>query len=338
MRSSRAGRASARAGARRARLTRRSPRSPRRSGAAWLRDRGAGVDRAFVWRRCGPLHCSAFGSKYRRMTRCHAAHVGFVAQYSNALPYSQPSLLRQVYGVSRTLIHKLFPATCLLCLDPGQPPFLDLCRDCEEDFPRTGRGCAICAAPLAPPAIVCGHCVTQRPAFDTAFVPYRYEFPLVELVHRLKYGGQIAIARILGTLLGRRIAERGATAGAAVVPVPLHPAREARRGYNQAEEIARFAAEILGLPVADRLAIRRRATEEQAALPAIVRRVNVAGAFEIRAKEVPSAVAIVDDVLTTGSTADALAAELKRAGCRRVEVWAVARAAGSGATDGYVPR
>ena len=123
-----------------------------------------------------------------------------------------------------------------------------------------------------------------------------------------------------------------------MIPVPLHPAREAQRGYNQASEIARFGAEILGLPVADRVAIRTRATEEQAALPAIVRRVNVAGAFAIRAREVPPAVAIVDDVLTTGSTADALAGELKRAGCRRVEVWAVARAAGSSATGGYVPR
>ena len=272
------------------------------------------------------------------MRRLRAAQVGAVAQYSNALPHCQPGLLRQVYGVSRTLIHKLFPATCLLCLDPGQPPFLDLCRDCEEDLPRSGRGCAICAAPLAASAIACAHCLARRPAFDAAFAPYRYEFPLVELVHRLKYGGQIAIARILGTLLARRIADRGAIGVDALVPVPLHPAREARRGYNQAAEIARFAAEILGLPVADRLAVRTRATEEQAALPAIVRRVNVAGAFEVRAKEVPPAVAIVDDVLTTGSTADALAGELKRAGCRRIEVWAVARAAGSGKAGGYVPR
>ncbi len=89
-----------------------------------------------------------------------------------------------------------------------------------------------------------------------------------------------------------------------------------------------------------------RATEEQAALPAIVRRINVSGAFAVRDVQLPPAVAIVDDVLTTGSTADALARELKRAGCRRVEVWAVARAARS--TDaagvdaagvaGYAPR
>jgi len=261
-----------------------------------------------------------------------------VAQYSNALPRCQPSLLRQVYGVSKLLIHKIFPATCLLCLDPGQPPFLDLCRDCEEDLPRTGRGCAICAAPLSAPAIACTHCLVRRPAFDAAFAPYRYEFPLVELIHRLKYGGQVAVARILGTVLGHRLAERGPAAVDALVPVPLHPAREARRGYNQASEIARFASEILGLPVAQRLAVRVRATEEQAALPAIVRRANVNGAFEVRVREIPPAVAIVDDVLTTGSTADALAGELKRAGCRRVEVWAVARAAGTGAASGYWPR
>jgi ComF family protein len=254
-----------------------------------------------------------------------------VAQYSNALEDCQPSLLRQVYGLSKALIHKLFPATCRLCLDPGQPPFLDLCRDCEADLPRTARGCAICAAPVAGGLVACARCRAHRPAFDAAFVPYRYEFPLVELVHRLKYGRQVAIARILGMLLARRLAERGPAAVDALVPVPLHPSREARRGYNQAAEIARFAAEILKLPVLDRVARRARATEEQAALPAIVRRVNVAGAFEVRAGRLPAAVAIVDDVLTTGSTADALARELKRAGCRRVEVWAVARAAGTGA-------
>jgi ComF family protein len=260
-----------------------------------------------------------------------------VAQYSNALEGCQPNLFQQVYGVSKTLIHKLFPATCLLCLDPGQPPFLDLCRDCEADLPQNAGGCARCAAPGIEAGALCAHCRSRAPAFDRAFAPYRYEFPLVELVHRLKYGGQVAIGRILGTLLARRVAEPGPPAVDALVPVPLHAAREARRGYNQAAEIARFAGEILAIPVLDRVALRVRATEEQAALPAIVRRVNVSGAFEALAGCVPPAVAIVDDVLTTGSTADALAAALKRAGARRVEVWAIARATGVTA-GGFVQR
>jgi ComF family protein len=175
----------------------------------------------------------------------------------------------------------------------------------------------------------CEHCLSRRPAFDSAFVPYRYEFPLVELIHRLKYGGQVAVARILGTLLARRIAERGSPGIDAIVPVPLHASREVRRGYNQAAEIARFAAELLHLRVDDRLAVRIRNTEEQVALPAVVRRVNVSGAFEVRPRTpLPTSIAIVDDVLTTGATVDALAQAFRRAGCRHIEVWAVARAAG----------
>jgi predicted amidophosphoribosyltransferase len=86
---------------------------------------------------------------------------------------------------------------------------------------------------------------------------------------------------------------------------------------------------LLGLPVEHRLARRIRETEEQAALPAIVRAANVRGAFEVRSRAPPPRVAIVDDVLTTGATAAALAQALGRAGCSHVEVWAVARAQGS---------
>lgn len=267
-------------------------------------------------------------TKKRRISWASTAQSRDVAQYSNALAHCQPSLIRQVYGASKALFHRLFPATCYLCLDPGQPPALDLCHGCEEDLPRNLPACRTCAMPVAELDLVCGACLRREPAFDAAFAPYRYEFPLVELIHRLKYGSQIAIARILGTVLARRLAERGTPRVDAIVPVPLHPSRELKRGYNQAEEIARFAAEILGHPVLDRAAIRVRHTEEQAALPAMVRRVNVSGAFEVHAKKLPPAVAIMDDVLTTGATADALAQALKRAGCRRVEVWAVARAVG----------
>lgn len=183
--------------------------------------------------------------------------------------------------------------------------------------------------PVALPGETCGHCRRRRRIFDAAFVPYRYEFPLVELIHRLKYGGQIAIGRIVGTLLARRLAEQGRPRVDAIVPVPLHAARESKRGYNQAREIAMFAAELLGVPMEDRLVRRQRATVEQTLLPAAARRRNLRGAFEVRAASVPLRVAIVDDVLTTGATAGALALALKRAGCRQVEVWAVARAVGS---------
>ena len=109
-------------------------------------------------------------------------------------------------------------------------------------------------------------------------------------------------------------------------PCRFRAARERKRGYNQAREIAVFAAREIGLPVHERLARRIRDTAEQTGLPAGARRRNMRGAFAIEAGDVPSRVAIVDDVLTTGATAESLALALRRAGCRRIEVWTVARA------------
>ena len=246
-------------------------------------------------------------------------------QYWNALPDCQPSRLSQVYGAAKSLLHGLFPATCRLCLDPGQAPALDLCRECEQDFPRNFPACPACAMPLLEPSAFCCACGGARRGFDCAFAPYRYEFPLIELIHLLKYSGEISTARILGTLLGRRLAERGRPAVDAIVPVPLFPAREARRGYNQAREIAVFAASQLRLPVMTRLARRVRDTAEQAKLPAAERHDNLKNAFALRATP-PPRIAIVDDVLTTGATVDALARALRHAGCRHIEVWAVTRA------------
>ena len=248
-----------------------------------------------------------------------------MAQHSNALQDGQPSRLRQVVGAAKSLLHRLFPATCRLCLDPGQRPALDLCRACEDDFPLNRPACIACAMPLPQSHAPCGACGGRHPEFEAAFVPYRYEFPLVELIHLLKFGGEIASARILGTVLGRRLAERGRPQVDAIVPVPLFHAREARRGYNQAREIAVFAAAELRLPVLHRLARRVRDTAEQAKLPAAERRLNLRDAFALRAPP-PPRVAIVDDVLTTGATAASLAAALRAGGCRRVEIWAVARA------------
>jgi len=228
------------------------------------------------------------------------------------------------------LLHGLFPPSCYLCLDPGQPPAFELCAGCEGDLPANFPGCPGCAAQVAVAGARCAACLARPRAFDAAFAPYRYEFPLVELIHRFKYRGQPALSRILGTLLARRLAERGLPRVGALVPMPLHPAREARRGYNQAREIAVFVAEALGLPLHDGLARRIRHTEEQAALPAMVRAANVSGAFDVPGTAPPPRVAIVDDVLTTGATAEELARALRAAGCRYVEIWAVARAAAHG--------
>jgi predicted amidophosphoribosyltransferase len=143
-----------------------------------------------------------------------------VLQYWKGPWDCQPNALQRVYGAHKSLLHRLFPATCLLCLDPGQPPALDLCRGCEVDFPRNDPACARCAMPVSKAGETCADCRRRQRMFDAAFAPYRYEFPVAELIHRFKYGGQIAIGRIFGTLLARRLADRGRPGLDAVVPVP----------------------------------------------------------------------------------------------------------------------
>ncbi|MBM5812536.1 MAG: ComF family protein [Gammaproteobacteria bacterium] len=226
------------------------------------------------------------------------------------------------------LVHGLFPPTCYLCLDPGQPPALDLCLACEQELPWLGCCCAVCAMPTPQAVERCARCDAAPHLFDAACVACRYEYPVIELIHRMKYRGELALARVLGTVLGHRLVTRVGPRPELVIPVPLHVARERERGFNQARELARYAVRELGLPLADGLVRRLRVTAEQAALPAAERQANLRGAFVAGAEVAGRNVAIVDDVLTTGATADALAAALFAAGAHRVEVWAVARAIG----------
>jgi ComF family protein len=117
----------------------------------------------------------------------------------------------------------------------------------------------------------------------------------------------------------------------AIVPVPLHPSRLRKRGYNQALELAKPLAKRLGIPVSREVLHRTRATHAQTELTAIQRRRNVRGAFAVNIDgNAPEHVAVLDDVFTTGATLAECACVLKRAGVQRVDVWALARAPARG--------
>jgi ComF family protein len=218
--------------------------------------------------------------------------------------------------------------TCLLCAGPGESPLTDLCAACEAELPANLYCCRVCAQPLQSGNVdmTCGACLKRKPRFDTAICVYRYAYPLDHLVHSLKYGGALAPARVLAGLLARRIAASGTRCPSLLIPVPLSASRFRRRGYNQAIELARHLRRHLGVAVCTDLVTRIRDTPEQAGLNRKQRRRNLRGAFAV-SRRIPGAhVAIVDDVVTTGSTANELAKVLKRAGAKRVDVWAVARA------------
>lgn len=177
----------------------------------------------------------------------------------------------------------------------------------------------------APAGALCGQCQRKAPPFDRCIAPFRYEGPLPFMVSALKFRGALNVARVLGELLADRLETRTDPPPEILIPVPLHRRRLAERGYNQALEIARVAAPRLGLAIDQRHCGRVLATAPQSGLDEQERRRNLRGAFKVAGKLPWRRVAVLDDVVTTGSTASEIARILRRAGAERVEVWALAR-------------
>ena len=222
------------------------------------------------------------------------------------------------------LRYGLLPPRCLLCGAPGHDG-IDLCADCAAELPRNRSCCARCALPLPTPAALCGHCQRHPPAWDAAWAPFRYGWPLDRLEARYKFGATLAAGRALEALWQDEPVP--VALPALLVPVPLHRARLRQRGYNQALELAKPLARHLGVPLRRDVLQRLRSTDAQTELDAPARRHNVRGAFATRAGiTLPPHVAVLDDVMTTGATLAECARVLKRAGVRRVDVWALARA------------
>ncbi len=156
-------------------------------------------------------------------------------------------------------------------------------------------------------------------------IAFTFEGPLREAIHALKYSRRRRMARPLGALMAAHL-QATPLPVQALLPVPLHPTRQAERGFNQAAELAREVARTTGLPVFERGLARGRATDQQARLSAAERRANMRGAFVWRGPgHPPRSVLLVDDVLTTGATLSACAAALKEAGSQEVYGLALAR-------------
>jgi ComF family protein len=231
-----------------------------------------------------------------------------------------------------SLLDWFLPPLCLGCsrTSPSGIDRFNLCPGCRQRLrPVEGARCPGCLAPLADPSALdgfpCAACRRHPPAFDRLFAGWLYDTPLREVVLGLKYAGLDYLAEALGRDLARRF-EAVLADCSAVVPVPLHWTRVLRRGYNQAELIARELSDLEVRPLVRGLT-RRSATRHQTGLGRRRRRSNLAHAFRWRGtrwrREQPHWL-LVDDVLTTGATLDSAARALKRAGVGRVTALVVA--------------
>jgi len=205
---------------------------------------------------------------------------------------------------------------------------LDLCADCFADLPRNRHCCYRCGenfviANNSPQ--LCGRCLTKSPDFDDTHAPFLYQGNVRYLITQLKFGHQYKNARLLAALLTEHIVKT-AELPDCIVPMPLHLNRYRQRGFNQSIELARHLSKQLKVPVDFNSCVRNRDTAHQTTLPAKQRRKNMRKAFIIKNSLDFQHIAIVDDVLTTGASASALALALKQSGVSRVDIWVCARA------------
>ena len=234
-------------------------------------------------------------------------------------------------AAARTAFDLVLPPRCPACgvIVDGDGRF---CAGCWTSLRFiTPPFCATCGDPFElpqPPGSLCGKCLATAPKWS-ARAAFAYEGAAREAVLKLKHGDQPHLARLMGAALARAGAEMLARPGAMIVPVPLHRWRLWSRGYNQAAELAKAVARVSDAPLLLDGLVRRKPTAASGGLNPRQRRDNVRAAFAVppsrRAQLRGRAVVLIDDVLTSGATADACARILLRSGAVSVDVLALSR-------------
>ena len=219
-------------------------------------------------------------------------------------------------------LDQLLPPQCVLCHGPASHQTM-VCGPCWEDLLVCLPSCGLCGRELGRGGgcggcgRVCAKCLGKEKALDGTTTLMPYNFPTAQLILSLKYKNQLYLAHEFGQRLPMPDC---------LIPVPLHPLRLFARGYNQALEITRSLGANLSVPVDYRLVKRSRNTRAQFRLNSSQRQKNIRGAFKVGAAFAAKSVVVVDDIVTTGNTANELARELKRAGAEDVQLWACAHA------------
>ncbi|MEH6651737.1 MAG: ComF family protein [Motiliproteus sp.] len=257
---------------------------------------------------------------------------------------------------------------CLLCRQPSRQT-LALCQGCQQDLPYLGNHCIQCAEPL-PDGLIgsrpspfnnerplrCGRCLKKPPAFSRTLAPLLYLYPIDILIHRYKQHAEVSLTELLSRLfiihLQQTLLRQQQPGNATptlpqqLIAVPLHRNRLYQRGFNQSAELTDALSRRLQIPVNRKACRRILDTPHQQGLSAKQRRHNLRHAFEVDATRLKQGggithIALIDDVMTTGSTAQILAQQLRRAGAEQVDVWCIARTppgrAGSNATTKTPP-
>ncbi len=242
-------------------------------------------------------------------------------------------------SLPQTLSHWLQPCRCQLC-NKETSEQLQICVPCRQELPHNHHHCQQCALPLPPilpPPLaseeydqlpqLCGQCLQQPPAFSLTVAPFLYSYPVSQLIANFKYRAQLSQGHLLSQLLAAALDTHydRQSLPSHLVPVPLHWCRQWIRGFNQSAEIGRHLCRQLPLTFAPQLCQRRRATPQQQGLSRRQRQKNLKHSFNVSVDVKGKYIALLDDVVTTASTAAEISRQLLKQGASRVDLWCIAR-------------
>ena len=231
---------------------------------------------------------------------------------------------RPFYLNIRHRISQLFnPCLCLCCATPITSSRF-ICTDCQDALETVKNPCNLCGLPnpVADDPI-CPSCLHQPPLWQSLSAPLIYQGSARKLIQDLKFNEQIHIANALATHFHEYF---NAPTVEVLLPVPLHINRLLERGFNQADEIANALSRQMGIPVDRKSLSRIKETEPQAGLSLNKRRNNTIKAFHYNSSHRYKSVAIIDDIITSGSTMTEICKTLKKSGIKHIQVWSLARA------------
>ena len=201
-----------------------------------------------------------------------------------------------------------------------------LCQACLNSLPWHQQYCPQCALPT-PAGQLCGKCIASPPDFDSTQALFRYAYPVSGLLQQYKYADALHLAQTFAQLMHERftLPVDNQADNCLIIPMPLHPSRLQERGFNQALEIAKSVSKLSGISLDFVCCQRVKPSPPQATLSLKERVKNVRGAFACRNSLAGKSVMIIDDVMTTGATMNALSVAIKAAGAQQVACMVVAR-------------
>lgn len=223
-------------------------------------------------------------------------------------------------------LQRLAPLRCRLCQQPSDTA-ITLCTICRGQLLENAHGCPRCGLPapsgIARAGTICPTCLTSPTVIDRTLAPFIYEEGIAFLINRWKYHGELQLGLCLARLWCDAMEDLPAIDG--LLPVPLHWSRFLHRGFNQSADLARMIARHREMPPPLRSVRRSQRTAPQARASRRHRLQNLGNTFALRRDVRGLRLAIVDDVCTTGATANAIATLLKQGGAAEVQLWCLAR-------------